>query len=344
LKGAKVVKLALDDFGSFLSRKEGCLVVKDREGNSESYPLGENQIGEIQVRSGNGVSVGALVSCAFWGIDVVVLTSRGNPVAVLNSLDNSSHILTRVYQYETLKTSKSLEIAKQFVLGKLRGQDQVLAKYGLRRNDYATIEAINKLEANTLPMLQRQLNTIEGQCSHRYFQQVFGLLPEFLRPAKRTTFKAYDRTNNLFNLGYTVLSWKVHIALIGAKLEPYLGFLHSLQYGKPSLVCDFEELYRYLIDDFVIQYALSLKEKDFVLKDEAFSSRRKGKRQYLNEAKNGEFLKKLNLYFKSKVEVPRVKVGKRQEIESLISEEALLLAKYVREETEEWIPRIPHLT
>jgi len=344
MKGAKVVKIALDDFGSFLSRKEGCLVIKDREGNTERYPLGENQIGEIQVRSGNAVSVGAMVSCAFWGIDVIVLTSRGNPVAVLHSLDNDSHVLTRIYQYETLKTVKCLEIAKQFVLGKIRGQDEVLRKYGLRRNDYAVIEAVSKLEANSLPMLQRQLNTIEGQCSNKYFQQVFGLLPEFLRPKNRTTFKAYDRTNNLFNLGYTVLSWKVHIGLIKAKLEPYLGFLHSLQFGKPSLVCDFEELYRYLIDDFVIQYAFSLKEKDFVLKEEAFSSNRKGKRQYLNGAKNVEFLKRLNMYFRSKIEIPRIKVGKKQEIETLIAEEALLFAKYLREEIEEWNPRIVSLS
>ena len=98
-----------------------------------------------------------------------------------------------------------------------------------------------------------------------------------------------------------------------------------------------------MIDDFVIQYALSLKEKDFVLKDETFSSSRKGKRQYLNGAKNGEFLKRLNQYFKSKVEIPRKNVGKRQEIESLINEEALLLAKYLRKETKGWIPRIPYL-
>jgi CRISPR-associated protein Cas1 len=164
-----------------------------------------------------------------------------------------------------------------------------------------------------------------------------------LRPKNRTTFKAYDKTNNLFNLGYTVLSWNVHIALIRAKLEPYLGFLHTLQFGKPSLVCDFEELYRYLIDDFVIQYAFSLKEKDFVLKDETFSSSRKGKRHYLNGTKNGEFLKRLNLYFKSKVEIPRIKVGKRQERETLIAEEALLFAKYLRGERPIWIPRIAEL-
>jgi hypothetical protein len=78
-------------------------------------------------------------------------------------------------------------------------------------------------------------------------------------------------------------------------------------------------------------------------KEEAFSSNRKGKRQYLNGAKNGEFLKRLNLYFKSKVEIPRVKVGKKQEIETLIAEEALLFAKYLREEIEEWHPRIVNL-
>jgi len=39
-------------------------------------------------------------------------------------------------------------------------------------------------------------------------------------------------------------------------------------------------------------------------------------------------------------EVPRIRVGKRQTIETLISEEALLLAKFLRDERKEWTPRI----
>ena len=39
------------------------------------------------------------------------------------------------------------------------------------------------------------------------------------------------RIANTFNLAYEVLSWKVHRALIKAKLEPYLGFLYSVQFG-----------------------------------------------------------------------------------------------------------------
>jgi CRISPR/Cas system-associated endonuclease Cas1 len=70
------------------------------------------------------------------------------------------------------------------------------------------------------------------------------LFAKFLRgpPSRKATFLAYDGMNNTFNLAYEVLKWKVHAAIVKAKLEPYLGFLHSAQFGKPSSVCDFQEL------------------------------------------------------------------------------------------------------
>jgi CRISPR-associated protein Cas1 len=165
-------------------------------------------------------------------------------------------------------------------------------------------------------------------------------LPEKIRPETRRTFKAYDGINNIFNLAYEVLSWKVHRALIRAKLEPYLGFLHSVQFGKPSLVCDFQELYRYLIDDFVIQYCQSLNKRDFTVKDESLSRNKKGKREFLNNYNTNDLMKNLNQYFETRVEIPRIRIGYRQIIETLINEEALLLAKYLRDEIPEWIPRV----
>ena len=132
----------------------------------------------------------------------------------------------------------------------------------------------------------------------------------------------------------------MHKALINAKLEPYLGFLHSEQFGKPSLVCDFQELYRYLIDDFVIQYCQGLSKRNFMFKTEKMSARKKGKREYLNDVETKNFTKKLNDYFETTVEIPRIKVGERQTIETLINEEALLFAKYLRNERKEWMSRI----
>jgi CRISPR-associated protein Cas1 len=141
-----------------------------------------------------------------------------------------------------------------------------------------------------------------------------------------------------------VLFWKIQIALIKAKLEPYLGFLHGTQKGEPSLVCDFQDLYRYLIDDFVIEYCRTVDAKDFVLKEDDCSANRKGKRQYLGEAKNRDLLNRLNKYFEKRVKIPRIRRGEHQEIETLISEEALLFAKYMRDEKPTWDPRIVELS
>jgi CRISPR/Cas system-associated endonuclease Cas1 len=113
-----------------------------------------------------------------------------------------------------------------------------------------------------------------------------------------------------------------------------------MQYGKPSLICDFMEIYRYLIDDFVIQYCQKIAVKDFITKDETMTRNKKGKREYLNDLKTKDFMDQLNDYFELFVEIPRIKIGERQTIETLINEKALLFAKFLRTEKEERKRRI----
>jgi hypothetical protein len=67
---------------------------------------------------------------------------------------------------------------------------------------------------------------------------------------------------------------------------------------------------------------------------------KKGKRQYLKDELANEFTNKLNEYFLSKVSIPKINVGAQQEIKTLINEEALLFAKYLRNERRDWNPRI----
>lgn len=121
-----------------------------------------------------------------------------------------------------------------------------------------------------------------------------------------------------------------------------MGFLHTVKYGQPSLICDFQELYRYLMDDFVIRYSRKLKPRDFALKKDTVG-KRKSKRVFLKDAKSREFLKGLNRYFQTFVEVPRIRIGKKQELETLINEEALVFASYLRNRRKTWKPRIVRL-
>jgi len=141
---------------------------------------------------------------------------------------------------------------------------------------------------------------------------------------------AYDSMKNRFNLAYGILAWEVHKALVKAKLEPYLGFLYSNQMAKLSLVCDFQELCRYLIDDFLVNYCQRISKRDLMMKTEPASHGKKGKREYLSDSETKILLIEINRYFVSRVEVRRIRNGEHQSDETLINEEARLFEKCLR--------------
>ena len=99
------------------------------------------------------------------------------------------------------------------------------------------------------------------------------------------------------------------------------------------------ELYRYLIDNFLIEYCRNLNPKDFTAKTEKCTRKRAGRREYLNDTQTKGLIKALNCFFDAKVDIPRIRVGRSQSIETLITEEVLLFAKYLRMERENWVPR-----
>ena len=79
---------------------------------------------------------------------------------------------------------------------------------------------------------------------------------------------------------------------------------------------------------------------DFMLTSERVSRKRKGKREYLNDAETKRMMKELNDFFEKKIDIHLIRYVKRQRVETLINEEALLLAKYLRDENYNWIPRV----
>ncbi len=71
------------------------------------------------------------------------------------------------------------------------------------------------------------------------------------------------------------------------------------------------------------------------------SRNRKGKRQYLKDSLTRPMMRELDEFFLLRVEIPGMRHGKRQAIETLINEEARILARFLGEETIKWVPRIP---
>jgi hypothetical protein len=66
-----------------------------------------------------------------------------------------------------------------------------------------------------------------------------------------------------------------------------------------------------------------------------------GKRVHLCEFETIELAEGLNRPFERKAEILRIRQGSKQTLDTLINEEALLLAKFLRNEKQSWIPRTP---
>ena len=60
----------------------------------------------------------------------------------------------------------------------------------------------------------------------------------------------------------------------------------------------------------------------------------------LTDSETKKLLDELDRFFETMVEVKRIRNGDHQTLETLINEEALLFAKYLRGENREWTPRI----
>jgi CRISPR/Cas system-associated endonuclease Cas1 len=97
---ARSARILLEDRGSYLGMEKGCFILRDKEGKEQKYPLFENELKEVVLRSGGTVSTGTFTSLSFWGVDVVLATARGRPVAVIKGLEDDSHVKTRLCQYE----------------------------------------------------------------------------------------------------------------------------------------------------------------------------------------------------------------------------------------------------
>ena len=166
-------------------------------------------------------------------------------------------------------------------------------------------------------------------------QELIKLFPEGVQPQFRHAYNALDITNNLFNLGYEVLKWEVYKSVINAHLDPYLGFLHSMQHGKPSLVCDLQEPYRPLIDGFLVNYCKHLEKKDFEAKYDGNKPR-----IFLKHKESSKMISSLNSFLNFRIKKQRArKFGTSSKIKTIIREDVEELGKYITKNIHGWVPQ-----
>jgi CRISPR-associated protein Cas1 len=134
------------------------------------------------------------------------------------------------------------------VSAKLANSSAVLRR--LRRHDAEGIplSAIQELDGTILDVEQaatlESLLGIEGQAAHGYFRSLAGAVPAWAGFESRTRRPPRDPFNALLSFGYVLAGNELQSLLDAMGFDPYLGFYHRPDYGRPSLALDLLEEFR----------------------------------------------------------------------------------------------------
>lgn len=289
-----------------------------------------------------GTSPALMGACAERNISLCYLSPQGKFLARVSGRIKGNVIL-REQQYTCfLDEERSLEVARNCIIGKIYNGRWVLERatrdHGLQV-DAVKLKTASGYLKNSLNHVRgcqskEQLRGFEGEAAQVYFR-VFDEL--ILQQKKDFTFQGrnkrppMDNVNALLSFVYTLLTNTITSALETVGLDPYVGCFHTERPGRVSLSLDLiEELRPVLADRFV----LSLINKKIVSK-KGFKKKENGailmddetRKTVLVEWQNKKKETLTHPFLKEKVEwgmVPYV--------------QAMLLARYLRGDLDTYPP------
>jgi len=212
--------------------------------------------------SGRGVTVSSDLINALVerGIALSFLGNRGEPIAQLSAPGLGGTVQTRRSQLAAYDSSLGVDLAVEFIRGKLRNQKHQLQYSGkyLKTADPSRfdrvikkVKAISALRQQLVDFKGARLDDVreklmgyEGTGARMYWEAVAILLEGRVEFSGRITRGAIDPVNSALNYGYGILYGQVSAAVVNAGLELYAGFLHVDRPGKPALVLDLVEEFR----------------------------------------------------------------------------------------------------
>jgi len=278
------MQLVINTYGAYLKRKDECFFVKNED---KEFEVSSKKVESILITTGAFLSTDAIKLAMENNIDIIFLDEFGNPYSRIWHSKLGSTVLIRRRQIEMAEKEEGLEMAKGWVIAKFDNQINLLEKLAktrpekeLKIKEYVTKlqELKTKLSEVTGTLEEKRFNILgyEGTGGRIYFEALSFIVPERFEFEGRSRNPAKDEFNCLLNYAYGVLYSLVEKGCILAGLDPYVGFIHTDNYNKKSLVFDIIEMFRTYADQTVI----------FLF------SQRKVKKEFFDEVKGGMTLNK----------------------------------------------------
>lgn len=217
-----------------------------------------SKLDDILIIGNVGITTPALKRLLDNGIEVTFLTVHGRYHGRLIG-PVTAHVALRRAQYRCASDPAwALSQAQTCVDAKLRNARAVLQRFARNRAEVAreVLDAASDL-GQYIARVGRTttisgLLGVEGSATARYFRGLRALFAEEWRFSERNRRPPTDPVNVLLSLGYTLLAHKMLGAVQATGFDPYQGFLHQLDYNRPSLALDLMEEFRPLLVDSLV--------------------------------------------------------------------------------------------
>lgn len=204
-------------------------------------------------------------------ITVCYLTQWGKFVSKFEC-DVKKNVLVRINQYKKHidENNESLKIAKKIISGKIKNSRTILMKNTRNNKSEKCTEVIQELSRLEKSLQEQEVldsvRGIEGRAAAIYFSVFSEMIKGDFKFENRNKRPPRDPVNAMLSFGYVLLSNEMASALSSIGLDPYLGFLHRLRYGRTSLALDLMEEFRSIFVDRLVLNIINnkiLTEDDF---------------------------------------------------------------------------------
>jgi len=204
------------------------------------------------------------------GIEVSFLSMNGRLKGKLTPVQ-SKNVFLRLAQYDRYRDEEfKLMIARSILEAKMKNQRTLLLRYQ-RNHPEANFSAELEMISNSLSSLPHKkkissLMGLEGASTGAYYRCYAKMLSSNFAFEKRTRHPPLDPVNALLSLGYVLITNEIAALVESVGFDPFIGFLHSLRYGRQSLPLDLVEEFRHPVIDGLVLTLIntgSIKEADF---------------------------------------------------------------------------------
>ena len=255
-----MTQLYIREQGAQIGRRGERLIVSKQGSVLDEFPL--HQIEQVVLLGNVQLTAQATATLLERDVEVVFLSSHGKYRGRLAST-GSKQVGLRQRQLALFgQAEAALAIGQAMIAGKINNQRVILLRQVRRLQETGAWSAVNQPQfeqsLREMAIMAEQTQTAadidslrgyEGKAAFYYFQALATLLPPTWGFEQRAYYPPPDPFNALLSFAYSLLLKEVLAAVHLVGFDPYLGVVHAVAHGRPSLALDLMEEWRPIVAD-----------------------------------------------------------------------------------------------